>query len=170
MVKTSKNMQKQGICWSCLSEQNTTIFRETNEDTIVIVKAGHQVLSALLVAYSALLFWIAYSLGVVPSQDSSHYQNYYMFSRGSQPKPLFPTVTGRGTFGLLLLRDFFANHAMNVLEAFQRNGSFDSNRHPKNSHLWPVGTCKRFILNMRKSLEKNDQSFNDFTWKSKTAL
>ena len=36
------------------------------------------------------------SLGVAPSQDSSDHQNYYIFSRESQPKPSFPTVTGRG--------------------------------------------------------------------------
>ena len=33
---------------------------------------------------------------MAPSQDSSHHQDYYMFSGGSQPKPSFPTVTGRG--------------------------------------------------------------------------
>ena len=31
-----------------------------------------------------------------PAQDSSHHQDYSIFSRGSQPKPSFVTVTGRG--------------------------------------------------------------------------
>ncbi len=37
-----------------------------------------------------------YHLGCPPSQDASHHQDYYIFSRGSQPKPSFATVTGRG--------------------------------------------------------------------------
>ncbi len=42
-------------------------------------------------------FWKhPYNLGCPPSQDSSHHQDYYIFSRGSQPKPSFATVTGRG--------------------------------------------------------------------------
>ncbi len=35
-----------------------------------------------------------YDLGCPPAQDSSHHQDYYIFSRGSQPKPSF--ATGRG--------------------------------------------------------------------------
>ena len=42
-------------------------------------------------------FWKhPYNLGCPPSQDSSHHQDYYIFSRGSQPKPSFATVAGRG--------------------------------------------------------------------------
>ncbi len=37
-----------------------------------------------------------YTLGLPPTQDSSHHQDYYIFSRESQPKPSFATVTGRG--------------------------------------------------------------------------
>ena len=37
-----------------------------------------------------------HTLGCPPSQDASHHQDYYIFSRGSQPKPSFATVTGRG--------------------------------------------------------------------------
>ena len=33
---------------------------------------------------------------VVPPPSNSHHQDYYIFSRGSQPKPSFATVTGRG--------------------------------------------------------------------------
>ena len=36
------------------------------------------------------------TLGCPPSQDSSHHQDYYIISGGSQPKPSFATVTGRG--------------------------------------------------------------------------
>ena len=32
--------------------------------------------------------------GVAPSQDASDHQDYYMFSRESQPKPSFATDTG----------------------------------------------------------------------------
>ena len=32
---------------------------------------------------------------VVPLPSNSHHQDYYIFSRGSQPKPSFATVTGR---------------------------------------------------------------------------
>ena len=39
---------------------------------------------------------MSYTLGLPPTQDSSHHQDYYIFSRESQPKPLFATVTGRG--------------------------------------------------------------------------
>ena len=35
-------------------------------------------------------------LGCPPSQDASHHQDYYIFSRGSRAKPSFATVTGRG--------------------------------------------------------------------------
>ena len=35
-------------------------------------------------------------LGCPPSQDASHHQDYYIFSRGSRTKPSFATVTGRG--------------------------------------------------------------------------
>ena len=36
------------------------------------------------------------SLGCPPPPSNSHHQDYYIFSRGSQPKPSFATVTGRG--------------------------------------------------------------------------
>ena len=36
------------------------------------------------------------SLGCPPAQDSSHHQDYYMFSRGSRTKSSSATVTGRG--------------------------------------------------------------------------
>ena len=38
---------------------------------------------------------IVYNLGCPPAQDSSHHQDYYIFSRGFY-RPLFATVTGRG--------------------------------------------------------------------------
>ena len=41
-------------------------------------------------------FFGGYNVGVAPSQDASDHQDYYIFSRGFQPKPAFPTVTGRG--------------------------------------------------------------------------
>ena len=37
-----------------------------------------------------------YALGCPPAQDASHHQDCYVFSRESQPKPSFATVTGRG--------------------------------------------------------------------------
>ena len=37
-----------------------------------------------------------YNLGCPPAQHASHHQDYYIFSRGSQPKPSFATVTRRG--------------------------------------------------------------------------
>ena len=39
---------------------------------------------------------IIYYLGLPPTQDASHHQDYYIFSRESQPKPSFATVTGWG--------------------------------------------------------------------------
>ena len=45
-------------------------------------------------------------LGVAPSQDASHHQDYYIFNRKSQPKPSFTTVTVRGphpSCGFLIL-------------------------------------------------------------------
>ena len=53
-----------------------------------------------------------YTLGCPPAQDSSHHQDYSVFSRGSQPKPSFATVTGRGdnpryTFGNSAFLTFF---------------------------------------------------------------
>ena len=33
---------------------------------------------------------------VLPPPSNSHHQDYYIFSRESQPKPSFATVTGRG--------------------------------------------------------------------------
>lgn len=57
----------------------------------------------------------------------------------------------------LLLRNF-ANQApaMNALRAFQGNGWFDSNKHPKKKkHLWdPVGTCNRFTQYEQKADQK----------------
>ena len=42
--------------------------------------------------------WMKHSLGCPPSQDSSHHQDYYIFSRESQPKPSFATgILGGGT-------------------------------------------------------------------------
>ena len=41
----------------------------------------------------------AYTLGLPPTQDASHHQDYYIFSRESQPKPSFATVTGWGVDG-----------------------------------------------------------------------
>ena len=35
-------------------------------------------------------------LWVVPLPSNIYHQDYYIFSRGSQPKPSFATVTGRG--------------------------------------------------------------------------
>ena len=40
--------------------------------------------------------FIGYILGVAPSQDSSHHQDYEPFLVGDPYKPSFPTVTGRG--------------------------------------------------------------------------
>ena len=37
-----------------------------------------------------------WKFGLPPTQDSSHHQDYYIFSRESQPKPSFATVTGWG--------------------------------------------------------------------------
>ena len=33
-----------------------------------------------------------------PPHSNSDHQDYYIFSRGSQPKPSFPTVTVRGPY------------------------------------------------------------------------
>ncbi len=51
-----------------------------------------------------LVVWDEYSsvtkrcaiVWVVPPPNNSHHQDYYVFSRRSQPKPSFATVTGRG--------------------------------------------------------------------------
>ena len=41
--------------------------------------------------------YIQYILGLPPTQDSSHHQDYYIFSGESQPKPSFATgILGGG--------------------------------------------------------------------------
>ena len=39
-----------------------------------------------------------HTFDMAPSLDSSDHQDYYMFSRGFQPKPSLSTVTGRGPY------------------------------------------------------------------------
>ena len=46
--------------------------------------------------FHKLVATLCYILGCPPAQDSSHHKDYCIFSRGSQPKPSFATVTGRG--------------------------------------------------------------------------
>ena len=46
---------------------------------------------------------LMYTLGCPPAQDASHHQEYYIFSRGSQPKPSFATgILGGGTTQCIL--------------------------------------------------------------------
>ena len=44
------------------------------------------------VQYIYILYW------VWPPHSNSDQQDYYIFSRGSQPKPSFPTVAVRGPY------------------------------------------------------------------------
>ena len=43
-----------------------------------------------------------YIYWVWPPHSNSDHQDYYIFSRGSQPKPSFPTVTGRGPYPICI--------------------------------------------------------------------
>ena len=55
--------------------------------------------------YSVLCHFLqskSHFLGCPPSQDACHHQDYYIFSRGSQPKPSFATgILGGGTTQLI---------------------------------------------------------------------
>ena len=45
------------------------------------------------------------SLGCPPSQDASHHQDYYIFSKGSRTKPSFATgILGGGTTQEIMIR------------------------------------------------------------------
>ena len=54
-------------------------------NTLVLLK-----MSCWPIIFFKDIFW------VVPPPSNSHHQDNYIFSRGSQPKPSFATVTGRG--------------------------------------------------------------------------
>ena len=54
--------------------------------------SGHLVDGDVVMSWSDLV--VGDTLGCPPSQDARHHQEYYIFSRESQPKPSFPLLLG----------------------------------------------------------------------------
>ena len=66
--------------------------------TMLIFREKNIGFAGLMLGKNKIRPWVVqYTLGLPPTQDASHHQDYYIFSRESQPKPSFNTgILGGG--------------------------------------------------------------------------